>query len=504
MRSAGWGDLHDWQVDRRSAIPLFRQIYMQIRSAALAGALGPGTELPSSRTMASRLGVARASVVAAYELLHTEGYVESRHGSGTFVSAELSNLLAPSRRSAAARTAKPRLNTAPAKVFADFERAASYADDRPFNTGRTLVDARTMDTWRKLTHRAARSLGAGDLGYSDPCGAIELRRQISAYLQAARSVRCEPEQVVVTAGTQHAIDIAIRVLLAPGDEVWVEDPGYPLTHAQLLSAGVRPHAVPVDRQGIVVETGWRTAAKARAAFVTPSHQFPTGVALSMARRLELLAWARKSGAFIVEDDYTSEFRYSGPPLASLQGLDEDDRVIYVGTLNKALFPGLRLGYAVVPRPLLSAFATARYLIDRQPPTLYQTVVAEFMAEGHFAAHIRRMRHAYREQRDALAATLVRKAAGQLEIDVPDQGMHLVAYLAAGQRDIEIEAAAARSGLVVRAISRFYRRAPARSGLMLGFSGYPRPLIVPAAARLAALTAQKRVKKVSANGYHLEE
>jgi GntR family transcriptional regulator/MocR family aminotransferase len=178
-----------------------------------------------------------------------------------------------------------------------------------------------------------------------------------------------------------------------------------LTHAQLLLAKVRPRAIPVDRHGIVVTTGLRLAPNARAAFVTPSHQFPTGVALSMPRRLELLAWARKSGAFIVEDDYTSEFRYSGPPLASLQGLDEDERVIYVGTLNKALFPGLRLGYAVVPRAVLSAFATARYLIDRQPPTLYQTVLAQFMQQGHFAAHVRRMRQMYREQRDALAATL---------------------------------------------------------------------------------------------------
>src|SRR6185436_15014233 len=231
-----------------------------------------------------------------------------------------------------------------------------------------------------------------------------------------------------TAGTQHAIDIAIRVLLTPGDDVWVEDPGYPLTHAQLLSAKVRPHAIPVDRQGIVVEAGWHTAAKARAAFVTPSHQFPTGVALSMARRLELLAWARKSGAFIVEDDYTSEFRYSGPPLASLQGLDEDDRVIYVGTLNKALFPGLRLGYAVVPHELLPAFIGARYLIDRQPPSLCQAVAAEFLRQGHFAAHIRRMRLLYREQRDALATTLKRRTAGQLKVEVPDQGMHLIAYL----------------------------------------------------------------------------
>jgi GntR family transcriptional regulator/MocR family aminotransferase len=489
MRSAGWGDLHGWQVDRRGAAPLFRQIYMQVRSAVLAGALGPGTELPSSRAMAFRLGVARASVVAAYEQLRTEGYVESRLGSGTFVSADLPDFVHASRRRAAARAARPRVAPTPARAFAEFERSASYGEGRPFNTGRTLLDARTMETWRKLTHRAVRSLGVNDLGYTDPCGIIELRRQICGYLQAARGVRCEPQQIVVTAGTQHAIDIAIRVLLAPGDDVWVEDPGYPLTHAQLLLAKARPHPIAVDRQGIVVEAGLRAAGKARAVFVTPSHQFPTGVALSMPRRLELLAWARTSGAFIVEDDYTSEFRYSGPPLASLQGLDEDERVIYVGTLNKALFPGLRLGYAVVPYPLLSAFATARYLIDRQPPTLHQTVVADFMEQGYFTAHVRRMRQAYREQRDALATTLTRKAAGQLETDVPDQGMHLVAYLKTGRRDIELEATAARAGIVVRAISRFYRAAPPRQGLMLGFSGFPRQLIVPAATRLAGIVCK---------------
>jgi GntR family transcriptional regulator/MocR family aminotransferase len=210
--------------------------------------------------------------------------------------------------------------------------------------------------------------------------------------------------------------------------------------------------------------------------------------MSMARRLELLAWARQSGAFIVEDDYTSEFRYSGPPLASLQGLDRSEQVIYVGTLNKALFPGLRIGYAVVPRALLRAFVGARYLIDRQPATLQQAVVSEFMQQGHFAAHIRRMRQLYREQRDALAETLTRRAGGSLAAALPDQGMHLVAYLRDGVSDIEMEAAARRAGIIVRAISRFYRSAPPRPGLVLGFSGFPRQLIVPAAARLARLVA----------------
>jgi GntR family transcriptional regulator/MocR family aminotransferase len=478
----GWADLYAWQLDRASRTPLSRQIYMQVRSAVLSGALSAGARVPSSRAMAVRLGVARASVVAAYEQLIAEGYVESRHGSGTFISADVAGL-APRRRAVRAiRRAVPMT----AKAFPDFERSAVQGEARPFNTGRTLIDARTAETWRTLTHRAVRQLGPNDLGYADPAGLAELRANICDYLRAARAVRCESEQIVITAGTQQAIDIAIRVLLAPGDEVWVEDPGYPLTHAQLLLAKARPHAIPVDDQGLIVDVARRRAPRARAVFVTPSHQFPSGVAMSMARRLELLAWARQSGAFIVEDDYTSEFRYSGPPLASLQGLDEAEQVIYVGTFNKALFPGLRIGYAVVPRALLQAFISARYLIDRQPATLQQTVVSEFMQQGHFAAHIRRMRQLYREQRDALAETLIRRAAGRLDAALPDQGMHLVAYLPDGTSDTEIEAAARRAGIVVRAISRFYRSARPRPGLMLGFSGFPRQLIMPAAARLARL------------------
>ncbi len=488
MASRGWAELYAWQLDRKSRTPLARQIYMQVRAAALSGALRAGSRVPSSRTMASKLRVARASVVSAYEHLVAEGYVESRQGSGTFISSGLTGLASRPRNVPRARR---RAAPVSAQTFPEFERSASQSDVRPFNTGRTLINARTAETWRRLTHRAVRLLEANDLGYTDPAGLIALRTTISDYLRAARGVRCDPEQVVITAGTQQAIDLTIRVLLAPGDDVWIEDPGYPLTHAQLVLAKARPHAIPVDGQGLIVEAGRRVAPRARAAFVTPSHQFPTGVPLSMARRLELLAWARQSGAFIVEDDYTSEFRYSGPPLASLQGLDDTEQVIYVGTLNKALFPGLRIGYAVVPRVLLGALVRARYLTDRQPPTLQQAVVSEFMQQGHFAAHIRRMRQMYREQRDALAETLMQHAADLLDVSVPDQGMHLVAYLRDGSSDIAVEAAAERAGVVVRAISRFYHTARRRPGLILGFSGFPRQLIVPSAVRLATVVAKRR-------------
>jgi GntR family transcriptional regulator/MocR family aminotransferase len=489
MPSQRWADLYGWRVDRRRPQSLFRQIYVQVRSALMSGALAPGARLPSSRGMAARLGVARACVVAAYEQLLAEGYLESRRGSGTFVSAELSPGLGGRGRGLAPGPAQS--IPASARVYAELAQGASQTEMRPFNTGRTLLDARSMDAWSKLTQRAARSFAGHDLGYADPCGLIELRQSLCEYLRAVRAVRCDPGQILITAGTQHALDIAIRVLLAPGDEVWVEDPGYPLTHAQLLLAKARPQPIPIDEDGILVDAGRRAAPRARAAFITPSHQFPSGVPLALGRRLELLAWAKASGAFIIEDDYASEFCYGGAPLASLQGLDGDGRVVYVGTLNKALFPGLRIGYAVVPHALLQAFISARYLIDRQPPTLYQRVVADFIREGHFAAHIRRMRHMYREQRDALATTLARRAHQALKVALPDQGMHLIAYLEEQVSDVAVEAAAARTGIIVRAISRFYRSVRPRSGLMLGFSGYPRNMIVPAAARLAALVSRRQ-------------
>jgi GntR family transcriptional regulator/MocR family aminotransferase len=313
---------------------------------------------------------------------------------------------------------------------------------------------------------------------------LELRRSVCDYLRAARAVLCEPEQVMITAGTQQALDIVIRVMQGSDREVWIEDPGYALTRLVLVAAGVKVCPIPVDQHGINVAEGIRRAPKARAVFITPSHQFPKGVALSMARRLELLAWARESGAWIVEDDYASEFRYGGRPLASLQGLDEAERVIYIGTLNKALFPGLRLGYAVVPPSLAQAFVTTRYLMDRQPSSLCQAVVTAFMEEGHFAAHIRRMRQMYRNQRDALVAALRRRLGDHLTVDPPDQGMHLVAYTRRGLSDVRIERMAREHGVVVRAMSRLYVEAPAQSALMLGFSGYPLPLIAPAVTRLA--------------------
>jgi GntR family transcriptional regulator/MocR family aminotransferase len=477
QEKSGWARLYAWRpVDRHSPATLSHQVYLQVRSAILSRSLTGGTRLPSSRELASRLDVARMSVIAAYEQLLAEGYVTAKTGSGTFVSADLPedfNLRGPQQQR--------RRPDAPAKPD-----QPAYSDPRPFNMGRTLVDDRSVETWRRLMRQAARSLGSQDLGYSDPGGFPVLRDAICRYLQAARAVRCEPGQIIITAGTQQGIDIATRVLLRPGDRVWVEDPGYPLTRDMLVAAGMRVCPVEVDEHGLQVGAGLKTAHRARAAYVTPSHQYPLGVVLSMARRLELLAWARDSDAWIIEDDYVSEFRYAGLPLASLQGLDDSDRVVYIGTLNKALFPGLRLGYLVAPWSMQRAFVDARHLMDRQPPSLLQSVIAEFMSQGHFSSHIRRMRQQYRMQRDALAHELARHAGDAVTVHRPDQGMHLVAGLREGIHDLAVERAAGAAGLVARAMSRTYVKARPRPGLMLGFSGYPTHVIGPAAARLAKI------------------
>lgn len=471
--------LHPWHVSRSRPIPLFRQIYLEIRSAILAQALKPGTRLPSTRELASQLSVSRSAVVAAFDQLIAEGYIGGKTGSGTYVAADLF-------QNSAAQKAGLR-KTAPASrdVFVgDLVDVTARNDERPFNLGRTLIDARTHSVWRKLTARAFRTIDPVHLGYSDPRGLPALRQAVSDYLGVARGVRCDPDQIVITTGTQHAVDLVIRVLKLAGEKVWVEDPGYPLTVRALVAAGATAHPVPVDEHGIDVRAGIAKAKSARAVFITPSHQFPTGVVLSMARRLALLDWARSSRSWIIEDDYSSEFRYGGRPLAALQGLDDAERVIYVGTLNKALFPGLRLGYAVVPNALLAEFVRTRYLADRQPASLHQSITAGFIEDGHFAAHIRRMRTVYAAQRDLLVRSLRRRLSDLAKVDAPDQGMHLVLYLNQGLSDVAIQRAAFAQRVVTRAMSQLYLAAPPRSALMLGFSGHPSSAIPSAVGRLA--------------------
>jgi len=469
-----WAELFHWQIDRAFPNTLFEQIARQIRNAVLSQQLRPGTKLPSTRALAVRLGVSRASVVAAYNHLLAEGVVAGKVGAGTFIASDLPNDI---------------VQTSPhhrIQRHDDFPENPTLGDERAFTGGRVLVDARTVEVWRKLTQRTFRSFSPYHLGYTDPRGAIELREAVCDYVRAARGVNCDVDQILITSGTQQAIDLTIRTVLTEGDSVWVENPAYPMTVQALRAARMTVHAVAVDAHGMDVAQGMRLAPKAKLAFVTPSHQFPTGAVLSMARRLDLIRWAKSTGAWIFEDDYASEYRYSGRPLTSLQSLDTAQRVIYVGTFNKVLFPGLRLGYVIVPRPLLKSFLSSRYLMDRQPSSLHQPIVATFLAEGHFLAHLRRMRQMYTRQRDVLAAELTKRAGDLVDIVLPDQGLHLLAYLRSKMSDVRIEKIARESGVITRALSRLYLAGPTRSALMLGFTGYPPQVIIPAAAKLAKI------------------
>ncbi len=471
-------DLALLSIDRDSAVPVLRQVYLELRRLILAGAIPPGGRLPPTRALAARLGVARNTVVAAYEQLLAEGTIEGRVGAGSFVRAELPETLdvPPPRPSApAGPTALPdsaRRFPAPPEL--------SHFAPQPFSTGRTGWDERTARIWRSLTLRRVQDVDSSMLGYADPRGSAALRLAIARYLRAARAVRCEPEQVIVTAGAQQAIDLVLKVLVEPGDPVWLEDPCYPAVRAALTAARARIASVPVDAQGLVVAEGIAVEPAARLAYVTPSSQYPLGVVLSMARRLELLAWARRAGAWLIEDDYDSEFRYAGRPLASLQGIDEAGRVIYIGTFSKVLFPGLRLGYAVLPPSLVEPVAAARQLSDWHPAGLMEGVVTDFLEEGHFAQHLRRMRQHYRASRDALAAALAEHLAGELEVEVPEQGMKLLARLRPGRSDRAVAEAAARRGVVVRPVSPLSIAGPPVQALMLGFTGHE-----PAALRRAA-------------------
>ena len=353
------------------------------------------------------------------------------------------------------------------------------------------------DIWRRLGNRLRAKGPGGPAGYTDPLGALPLREAIAAYVRKSRAVRCEPEQVIVTSGTQQGLFLASQVLLAADNEVWVENPAYRGVTAVLerTGHGQTMRRIPVDAEGIDVDTGIRIAPRARAAFVTPSHQYPLGMPMSMARRTALLAWARANDAWIVEDDYDSELRYQGYPFPSLQG-SEPSRVVYLGTFSKILFPSLRLGYAIVPEALVDAFCGARVLMDRHPPNADQHVLAAFMAEGHLERHVRKVRNVYAEYRARLIATLGELLSDDIAwVEPGDQGMHLVLWLARGTDDRAVAESAASAGVSVRAVSPMFAPGTARPGLVLGFGGFSHAQMRAAAQRLAAVIVEAVGKSV---------
>ncbi len=476
-------------LDASAARPLFGQVYDGLRAAILDGTLAPGARLPATRGLASELGVSRNTVLNAYEQLLAEGYLEGRAGSGTFVPQCLPEELLQVR---AGRTCLPppgprRGLSRRGELMARTRVSATRTEGEPraFRPGVPALDAFPFRLWARLAERHWRRPARDLLGYGEAAGYRPLREAVAAHAAASRAVRCSPEQVVVVNGSQQALDLAARVLLDPGDAAWIEDPGYPGARGALLAAGVRLAPVPVDGEGLDVSAGVRRCPRARLAYVTPSHQYPLGVTLSLGRRLALLDWARRAKAWVVEDDYDSEFRYAGRPLAALQGLDRDGRVLYVGTFSKVLFPSLRLGYLIVPPDLVEPFERARALADAHGPLLPQAVLADFLAEGHFVRHVRRMRTLYAERQAMLVREAARELGGRLEVGPSESGLHLVGWLPPGVDDRAASARAEAFGVEAPALSA-YRVGPGpRGGLMLGYAACDARQVRDGVRRLAA-------------------
>jgi GntR family transcriptional regulator / MocR family aminotransferase len=488
MRSVAAGVSPIIPLDPGSGIPLHKQIYDGYRSAILRGELRPGQQIPSSRTFATEFGLSRFPVLNAYAQLLAEGYFASRTGSGTFVSEALpEQLMSVQSKSDAPATVPsgPRTTSRRSTLVPAFQASPSLRGWGAFGVHQPAFDQFPFGVWSNLVTQHSKSPQANSIHFVDPQGLPRFREEICSYLRTARGVKCDPCQVLVVSGSQQALDITARVLFDPGDRVWVEEPGYLLERTVLAASGCKLCAVPVDADGMNVAEGIRQHGKARAAFVTPSHQYPLGVTMSAARRLQLLNWAQSSGAWIIEDDYDSEYRYESQPIASLQGLDANARVIYIGTFSKVLFPSLRIGYLVVPHDLVERFTAVRFSMDIFPPYLYQEVLTDFMRDGHFGRHIRRMRQLYGQRRTALVESLREHFGYRLEIHGPAAGMHLTVTLPVGMNDREIAARAAQDRLWLWPLTPSYFASEPRHGFVLGFGSTPPEQIPRAVARLKA-------------------
>ncbi|MFP6772957.1 MAG: PLP-dependent aminotransferase family protein [Alphaproteobacteria bacterium] len=504
----GGGNLVALDLDRRGGGPLYRQLYAGLREMILDGRLPSGSRLPANRVLAQDLALSRNTVATALQQLLAEGYVETRRGDGTYVAPELPDA-GPARRRPE-RPVRPlhplRLGQTAAQQREDVARHYGLsrrgrdlaAISRPaVNSGAAFapgpdIAAFPFAIWARLLTRYWRRPGRELAVSHDAGGYPPLKAAIAAYLGAMRGVRCEPGQIIVVSGAQQGINLASQVLLDHGDQAMVEEPGYGGIRGALIAAGLRIALTPVDGEGLDIAAGEARAPLARMVCVAPSHQHPLGVVMSLRRRLALIEWARRRQAWILEDDYDSEYRYAGRPLAALQGLDPTGRVIYVGSFSKVLFPSLRLGYLVVPPDLVDAFIAARRVLDEHTAMLAQPVLANFIDEGHFAAHVRRMRRLYAARQAALLEMARRELSGLLEMDADEAGMHLIARPGANfsgaMDDGRLAGLAAAAGIVVAPLSRSYVGKPVRQGLMLGYAAHDEAAIAKAGQRLAEVIA----------------
>ena len=478
--------------DKSTAGPIYRQIYEAIQRAILRGELQSGKMLPPTRVLAKQLGVARTTVINAYDQLLAEGYLEGQKGAGTFVAAQLpEEFLQTSsweRQDGQAKSPSRKIHLSEYGKNLMQRRDAIMRNHGPtfllpFQHGVSALDLFPFDVWAKIAQRWQKKPPASILGYGHPVGFQPLREAVAAHLTAARGVHCSAEQIIITNGTQQALDLIGRIFLAPGDDVWLEDPCYFGAHDIFCAMGARIIPVPIDGEGFDLHEAQKRSSKARLVYLTPSHQYPLGVTMSLARRLKLLEWARTTDSFIIEDDYNSEYRYAGRPLAALQGLDRDGRVIYLGTFSKTVFPALRLGCLLVPPDLIDVFAAARALTGLHSPTLDQAILAEFIGAGHFARHIRRMRGLYLERQQCLVEEIRKHLNGVLDVTPASAGMHLIGWLPDGVSDQDIASRAQEKNLKITPLSAYCIRQKLRGGLFLGYTTFDEKQIKQAVKKL---------------------
>ena len=492
MKRVASGILPVFAIDRRAPQALHRQIYDGYRTAILDGRLRPRQRIPSTRSLASELGISRFPVLNAYAQLLAEGYLESRVGSGTVVSSSLPDQLTSS---APTSVRFPSNHNSRRPVARRCSTLFGLGDTPwvrgwgPFGVGQVAVDQFPRQIWSSLVARHSRNADRSSFHYGDHMGSGVLRQALANYLRTSRSLHCEAEQIMIVSGSQQALEISARVLLDPGCSVWVEEPCYRLARDVFALTGCKLVPVPMDHEGLDVAAGIKLFRKARAAFVTPSHQFPLGVTMSASRRFQLLDWAQHSGSWIMEDDYDAEHRYESLPIASLQGLDSNARVIYIGTFSKVVFPSLRLGYIVIPPDLIDDFRAIRRAMDLAPPTFFQLVLADFIEEGHFARHVRRMRVLYAGRRRVLVECIAKDLGSMVEVLGDEAGMHLAIALPRGTRDVEIAQRAARQDFRLWPLSPSYL-GQARPGFILGFGSTPAEEIPAAVRRLRRFLTAK--------------
>ena len=481
------------RLDVTLPMPLYKQLYERLRGAILTGQLERGVRLPSTRSLASELGVARMTTALAYQQLLLEGYLESRVGQGTVVARSLPATLFNAQKESKREKRTDEGQTSPIHIAKSLGPLKDISwPTRPegqtggtFSGGEPGLDLFPYEVWARLIARRARQPLREFAHYQPPAGYYPLREAIAAHIGVTRGVRCTPEHIIMTAGSQGALDLAVRTLLNPGEAAWLENPGYFGARGALLVAGARLVPVPVDEQGLVVEIGRERCPEARLVSTTPSHQFPTGVTMSLARRMLLLDWARQAGAWILEDDYDSEYRFRGRPLEALQGLDHDGRVLYIGTFSKVLFPALRLGYLVAPTELIEPLLLMRRALDMHLPILEQMALFDFLHEGHYARHLRRMRHHYQKLRDLLYRELQAHLGGLLEMHASEVGMHLVGWLPPGKDDRRAAQLAAQVGIQVLPVSTSSLEPLPRGGLVFGYAGTDEEAIPHGVKRLRA-------------------